>query len=58
MYTYGKLYKADPLHLLENTFDRKHIYANPSSYHNPNSNSVPNTNPNSNPNPNPPPKVQ
>jgi len=34
------------LHLIENTFDGKRIYANPSSY--PNSN--PNTNPNSNPN--------
>jgi len=36
-------------HLLENTFDRKRIYANPSSY--PNSNFKPNTNPKSNPNP-------
>jgi len=35
------------LHLIENTFDRKRIYANPSSYPNPISN--PNTN--SNPNP-------
>jgi len=32
------------LHLIENTFDRKPIYTNPSSY--PNSNSSPNTNPN------------
>jgi len=38
--------------LIENTFDRKRIYANPSSYPNPNSNSNPNINPNSNPNPN------
>jgi len=36
-------------HLIENTFDRKRIYANPSSYPNPNTN--PNHNPNSNPNP-------
>jgi len=42
---------GDLLHLIENTFDRKHIYANPSSYPNPNSNPNPNTNlnPNSNP---------
>jgi len=33
---------ADLLHLIENTFDRKRIYANPSSY----PNSKPNTNPN------------
>jgi len=43
--------------LIENTFDRKCIYANPSSYPNPNPNpnssSNPNTNPNPNPNPNP-----
>jgi len=41
--------------LIENTFDRKRIYANPSSYPNLNSNSNPNTNhsPNSNPTPNP-----
>jgi len=46
--------------LLENTFDRKGIYANPSSYPNPNSTSKPNTNPNpnSNPNPNPLSKAQ
>jgi len=42
----------DQLHLIENTFDRKRIYANPSSY----PNSKPNTNPNFNPNP--PPKAQ
>jgi len=42
--------------LIENTFDRKCIYANPSSYLNPNSN--PNTNPNSNFNPNSNPKAQ
>jgi len=49
--------------LFENKFDRKRIYANPSSYPNPtltlgltNSNSNPNTN--SNPNPNPNPKAQ
>jgi len=41
----------DLLHLIENTFDRKRIYANPSSSPNPNSN--PNTNPNSNHNRNP-----
>jgi len=41
------------LHLIENTFDRKRIYANPSSYPNPNSNSNRNTNPNRNSNPNP-----
>jgi len=35
--------------LIENTFDRKRIYANPSSYPNPNTNLNPN--PNSNPNP-------
>jgi len=44
--------------LSDNTFDRKRIYANPSSYPNPSSNSNPNTNPNSNPNPNPNPKAQ
>jgi len=43
---------------MENTFDRKRIYANPSSYpkpnsnFNPNTNSKPNSNPNSNSNPN------
>jgi len=42
---------ADLLHLIENTFDRKRIYTNPSFYPNPNSNS--NSNPNPNPNPNP-----
>jgi len=36
--------RRDLLHLLENTFDRKRIYANPSFY--PNPNSKPNTNPN------------
>jgi len=36
----------DLLHLIENTFDRKCIYANPSSYPNPNSTSNPKTNPN------------
>jgi len=40
-------------YLIENTFDRKRIYANPSSCPYPNSNAKPNTNPNSNPNPNP-----
>jgi len=40
--------------LLENTFDRERIYANPSSY----PNSKPNTNPNPNSNLNPPPKAQ
>jgi len=44
------------LHLLENTFDRKRIYVNPTSY--PKSNSRPNTNLNPNSNPNPPPKAQ
>jgi len=39
-------FQTDLLHLIENTFDQKRIYANPSSYLNPNSN--PNTNPNSN----------
>jgi len=39
--------------LIENTFDRKRIYANPSSYPNPNSNPKTNLNSNSNPNPNP-----
>jgi len=38
------------LHLIENTFDRKRIYANPSSYPNPKSNSKPNTNSNLNSN--------
>jgi len=37
--------------LIENTFDRKRIYANSSAY--PNSNPNTNPNPNSNPNPNP-----
>jgi len=37
----------DVLHLIENAFDRKRIYANPSSY--PNSNCNPNTNTNPNP---------
>jgi len=40
----------DLLHLIENTFDRKRIYANTSSY--------PNSNPNPNPNPKPNPKAQ
>jgi len=43
---------SDLLHLIENTFDRKRIYANPSFYPNPNSNPNTNPNPNSNPNPN------
>jgi len=42
--------------LIENTFDRKRIYANPSS--SPNLNSNPNTNPNPNSNPNPNPEAQ
>jgi len=42
------------LHLLENTFDRKRICANPNSH--PNLNSGSNTNRNSNPKP--PPKAQ
>jgi len=44
--------------LIENTFDRKRIYVNPSSY--PNSNSNRNTNPNPKPNSNfnPNPKAQ
>jgi len=47
------LFQWDLLHLLENTFDRKRIYAiNPSSY----PNSKPKTNPN--PDPNPSPKAQ
>jgi len=33
--------ETDPLHLIENTFDRKRIYVNPSSYPNPNSNPNP-----------------
>jgi len=41
------------LHLIENTFDQKRIYANPSSYPNSNSNLNPNPNPNSHLNPNP-----
>jgi len=49
-------WKSDLPHLIENTFDRKRIYANPSSYPNPNLNSNSNSNPNPNPNPNP--KVQ
>jgi len=40
--------------LIENTFNRRRIYANPNSY--PNSN--PNTKPNLNPNPNLNPKAQ
>jgi len=36
------------LHLIKNTFDRKRIYANLSSYPNLNSNSNPNSNSNSN----------
>jgi len=43
-----KCNEKDPLHLLENTIDRKRIYTNPSSYPSPNSNT----------NPNPPPKAQ
>jgi len=39
--------------LIKNTFDRKRIYANLSSYPNLNSNSNSNTNPNTNSNPNP-----
>jgi len=35
------LYSWDLLHLIENTFDRKRIYANPNSYHNPNQNRNP-----------------
>jgi len=46
-------WSTDILHLIENTFDRKRIYAYSSSYPNPNSNSKPNTNPNSNSNPSP-----
>jgi len=38
----------DLLHLIENTFDRKRIFANPSAYLNPNSNPNTNTNPNLN----------
>jgi len=34
---------------MENTFDRKRIYTNHSSYSNPNSNSNPSPNPNPNP---------
>jgi len=30
------VFKSDLLHLIENAFDRKRIYANPSSYPNPN----------------------
>jgi len=41
---------TDLLHLLGNTFERKRMYANPSSY--------PNSKPNTNPNSNPPPKAQ
>jgi len=48
------MWHVDLLHLIENTFDRKRIYANPNSYPNPNSNL--NTKPNSNSNPNPNPK--
>jgi len=46
--------------LIENTFDRKRIYANPSSYpnSNPNSNPYPNSNPNPNSNSNLNPKAQ
>jgi len=43
------VYFPDLLHLIENTFDQKRIYANPSAYPNPNSNLK--TNPNSNLNP-------
>jgi len=39
---------SDLLHLIENTSDRKRIYANPNSYPNPKSNTNPNP---SNPNP-------
>jgi len=46
---YAIIIKADLLHLIENTFDQKRIYANPSSY--PNRNSNPNTIPNPNSNP-------
>jgi len=43
---------VDPLHMLENTFDRKRTSANPSH------NSNPNFNPNLNSNPSPNPKAQ
>jgi len=36
---------TDLLHLLENTFDRKRMYVNPSSYPNPNSKPITNPNP-------------
>jgi len=49
---------TDLPHLIENTFDRKRIYANPSAKPNSNSNSNPNTNPNPNPNFNPNPEAQ
>jgi len=42
--------------LLENMFDRKRIYAKPSSFPDPNLNS--NSKPSTNPNSNPPPKAQ
>jgi len=48
----------DLLHLIENTFDRKRIFANPSPYPNPKSNFNPNINPISNPNANPNPEAQ
>jgi len=44
--------------LIENTLDRKRIYANPSFYLNPNSNPNTKPNPNRNPNFNPNPKAQ
>jgi len=47
------------IRLIENAFDRKRIYANPSSDPNPtNPNSNPNSNPNTNPNSNLNPKAQ
>jgi len=48
----------DLLHLIENTFDLKRIYADHSSCPNPNINLNPNYNFNSNPNPYPYPKTQ
>jgi len=49
---------SDLLDLLENTFDRKRNYANPSSNPNFNPNSNPNPIPNPIPNSNPNPKAQ
>jgi len=58
MLVWNVILRSTVLHLIESTFNRKRIYANPSSYPNPNSSSNPNTSPNCNSKSNPNPKAQ